>query len=61
MNKTKGFIVGCLLTIATTHLQPALAGIPVADGLNLGQTTISAMQSVAAVVKQIEQYRTQLM
>ena len=61
MNKTKGFIGGCLLAIATTHLQPALAGIPVADGLNLGQTTISAMQSVAAVVKQIEQYRTQLM
>ncbi|MCB1655857.1 MAG: P-type conjugative transfer protein TrbJ [Pseudomonadales bacterium] len=61
MNKTKGFIGGCLLAIATTHLQPALAGIPVADGLNLGQTTISAMQSVAAVVKQIKQYRTQLM
>ena len=61
MNKTKGYIGGCLLAIATTHLQPALAGIPVADGLNLGQTTISAMQSVAAVVKQIEQYRTQLM
>ena len=61
MNKTKGFIGGCLLATATTHLQPALAGIPVADGLNLGQTTISAMQSVAAVVKQIEQYRTQLM
>lgn len=61
MNKTKGFIGGCLLAIATTHLQPALAGIPVADGLNLGQTTISAMQSVSAVVKQIEQYRTQLM
>ena len=61
MNKTKGFMGGCLLAIAIAHLQPALAGIPVADGLNLGQTTISAMQSVAAVVKQIEQYRTQLM
>lgn len=61
MNKTKGFMGGCLLAIAITHLPPTLAGIPVADGLNLGQTTISAMQSVAAVVKQIEQYRTQLM
>ena len=61
MNKIKGFMGGCLLAIAITHLPPTLAGIPVADGLNLGQTTISAMQSVAAVVKQIEQYRTQLM
>ncbi|CAD7741944.1 hypothetical protein LMG31886_45330 (plasmid) [Xanthomonas hydrangeae] len=39
---------------------PAHAGIPVADGLNLSQTTVTALQQVAAVTKQIEQYRTQL-
>ncbi|CAD0362211.1 P-type conjugative transfer protein TrbJ [Xanthomonas hortorum] len=39
---------------------PVFAGIPVADGLNLSQTTVTALQQVAAVTKQIEQYRTQL-
>lgn len=40
--------------------QPALAGIPVADGLNLSQTTVTAIQQVAQVTKQILQYKTQL-
>lgn len=40
--------------------QPVLAGIPVADGLNLSQTTVTAMQQVVQVTKQIEQYKTQL-
>lgn len=38
----------------------ANAGIPVVDGLNLTQSTMTAMQSVAAVTKQIEQYQKQL-
>ncbi|WP_426811720.1 P-type conjugative transfer protein TrbJ (plasmid) [Pseudomonas sp. WOUb67] len=40
--------------------QSALAGIPVADGLNLSQTTVSAFQAVANVQKQIMQYQKQL-
>ena len=60
MNKTEGFIAGCLLTISMMHLQQAVAGIPVVDGLNVNQYTISAIQNVAAVTKQIEQYKTQL-
>ena len=47
--------VACVLPF---HL--AFAGIPVVDGVNLSQTTISAIQNVAAVTKQIEQYKTQL-
>ena len=38
----------------------ALAGIPVIDGANTSQATISAIQNVVAVTKQIEQYKTQL-
>jgi P-type conjugative transfer protein TrbJ len=60
MNKTEGFIAGCLLTISMMHLQQADAGIPVVDGLNVSPSTISAIQNVAAVTKQIEQYKTQL-
>ncbi|WP_129560955.1 P-type conjugative transfer protein TrbJ [Paraburkholderia dokdonensis] len=36
------------------------AGIPVIDGTNVVQTTISALNNVAAVEKQIQQYQTQL-
>ncbi|CAG4900531.1 TrbJ/VirB5 family protein [Paraburkholderia gardini] len=39
---------------------PVHAGIPVIDATNVAQTTISAMQNVAAVAKQIQQYETQL-
>lgn len=39
---------------------PVMAGIPVIDGTNLSQTTVTAIQQVAQVQKQIEQYRTQL-
>ncbi|MBF4003032.1 P-type conjugative transfer protein TrbJ [Burkholderia pseudomallei] len=39
---------------------PVHAGIPVIDATNVVQTTISAMQNVAAVAKQIQQYETQL-
>lgn len=51
------------LSIAVTlgvGSMPAQAGIPVIDGTNVVQTTISAMENVAAVQKQIEQYQTQL-
>lgn len=43
------------LTIMT-----AKAGIPVIDGTNVVQTTISAVNNVQAVAKQIQQYQTQL-
>ena len=36
------------------------SGIPVFDGANMIQTTISALQNVAAVTKQVQQYQTQL-
>ena len=39
---------------------PATAGIPVIDGTNVVQTTISAVNNVQAVAKQIQQYQTQL-
>jgi P-type conjugative transfer protein TrbJ len=36
------------------------AGIPVFDGANMSQTTISAIEAVAHTLKQIQQYQTQL-
>ncbi|EQC0157035.1 P-type conjugative transfer protein TrbJ [Pseudomonas aeruginosa] len=47
------------LTVGIASM-PAHAGIPVLDGTNLSQTTVTAIQQVAQVQKQIEQYRTQL-
>ncbi|EKQ6335367.1 P-type conjugative transfer protein TrbJ [Pseudomonas aeruginosa] len=47
------------LTVGVASM-PAHAGIPVLDGTNLSQTTVTAIQQVAQVQKQIEQYRTQL-
>lgn len=47
-------------TIASLLTLPAHAGIPVIDGTNIVQTTITAMEQAAAVQKQIEQYATQL-
>ena len=61
MTKSEIFFVRFLLIIAAaTPLQQVFAGIPVIDGLNISQSTISAIQNVAAVTKQIEQYKTQL-
>jgi len=37
------------------------AGLPVIDGANLTQTVISATENVAQTLKQIEQYKTQLL
>lgn len=39
---------------------PVSAGIPVIDGVNITQSTISAINNAAAVAKQIQQYKTQL-
>ncbi|AOR64247.1 P-type conjugative transfer protein TrbJ [Pectobacterium wasabiae] len=46
--------------VASIMTLPALAGIPVIDGTNVVQTTISAVNNVQAVAKQIQQYQTQL-
>jgi type IV secretion system protein TrbJ len=46
--------------IVSFMAMPVHGGIPVIDGTNVVQTTISAMENVAAVQKQIEQYSTQL-
>jgi len=39
----------------------AYAGIPVVDGLNLGQNVVTAYESAAQTLKQIEQYSQQVM
>lgn len=54
----KKVVIASGLTLALSHT--AFAGIPVLDALGLTQTTVSAIQGVAAVAKQLEQYRTQL-
>ena len=41
-------------------MQANASGILVFDGANVSQTAISAIQNIAAVLKQIEQYQTQL-
>ncbi|ECZ0744826.1 P-type conjugative transfer protein TrbJ [Salmonella enterica] len=46
--------------VASVMTLPAQAGIPVIDGTNVVQTTISAVNNVQAVAKQIQQYQTQL-
>lgn len=46
--------------VASVMVLPVTAGIPVIDGANVVQTTISAVNNVQAVAKQIQQYQTQL-
>ncbi len=41
-------------------IMPVQAGIPVIDGANLSQNLLTAYESVAQTLKQIEEYRTQL-
>lgn len=48
------------ISMALIPPMPAQAGIPVADGLNLGQNIMSAMEAVAQTLKQIQEYQTQL-
>lgn len=45
---------------STLAVTPVQAGIPVIDGTNLSQNIMTAIESVAQTLKQIEQYRTQL-
>ena len=49
-----------LMAGSITTMSPAQAGIPVIDGANLGQNLMTAIESVAQTLKQIEEYRTQL-
>ncbi|MDQ7979150.1 P-type conjugative transfer protein TrbJ [Paraburkholderia sp. SARCC-3016] len=61
MRRAKGSVKMVLVVAIAAALNvPARAGIPVIDATNVVQTTISAMQNVAAVEKQIQQYQTQL-
>lgn len=46
--------------VASVIALPVKAGIPVIDGTNVVQTTISAVNNVQAVAKQIQQYQMQL-
>ena len=50
-------VVAVSSTLAVTPVQ---AGIPVIDGTNLSQNIMTAIESVAQTLKQIEQYSTQL-
>ena len=45
---------------STLAVTPVQAGIPVIDGTNLSQNSMTAIESVAQTLKQIEQYSTQL-
>lgn len=49
-----------LIIALTGFVMPAHAGIPVIDATNLNQNIMTAVESVAQTLKQIEQYRTQL-
>lgn len=42
------------------NASPVWSGIPVADGVNLQQNIISAMEAVTQTAKQIQQYQSQL-
>lgn len=48
------------VTSVSGVMTPAYAGIPVIDGANLSQNLMTALESVAMTLKQIEQYKTQL-
>jgi len=53
-------LVAMLLSSSLSSTPPASAGIPVIDAANLSQNIVSAYESVAQTLKQIEEYRTQL-
>ncbi len=49
------------LALLTSASGPAFStGLPVIDGANLAQTTLSAIESVNQTLKQVQQYQTQL-
>jgi type IV secretion system protein TrbJ len=48
------------VTVLLLASLPAHAGVPVIDSSNLSQNVVTALQSVAMTMKQIDQYRVQL-
>lgn len=48
------------ISLALNISNPVYAGIPVADGLNLSQNMMAAMEAVAQTLKQIQEYQNQL-
>ena len=52
--------IAMLFTLAGLLSMPTSAGIPVIDNTNLAQQIVTASESVAQTLKQIEQYKTQL-
>ena len=55
--------IGVLLILSQTNLSPEVraGGLAVIDIANVKQTTITAIESVEQTLKQIEEYKTQLM
>ncbi len=55
--------IGVLLILSQIHLSPeaSAGGLAVIDIANVKQTTITAIESVEQTLKQIEEYKTQLM
>ena len=49
-----------IITVLLLASSAAHAGIPVIDSSNLSQNVVTALQSVAMTMKQIDQYRIQL-
>ena len=53
-------IFALLVTASYSCISPVYAGLPVFDGSNLSQNTVSALENVVQTMKQVEQYQTQL-
>ncbi|QIQ22516.1 P-type conjugative transfer protein TrbJ [Zophobihabitans entericus] len=56
-NKITKLVLASFLAL---NMNVSLAGIPVADGLNLGQNIMNVMEAINQTLKQIEEYETQL-
>ena len=59
-NLAAKFAITASLILSPGFIQLSQAGIPVADGLNLSQNMMTAMESVAQTLTQIEQYAQQV-
>ena len=53
-------IIAAAMAVGAMASTPAHAGIPVIDATNLSQNIMTAVESVAQTLKQIQQYQTQL-
>ena len=53
-------IIAAAMAVGAMGSTPAHAGIPVIDATNLSQNIMTAVESVAQTLKQIQQYQTQL-